>query len=78
MIPTPMLDRIDEIPTVITNFLNHLKMQGYSLGSYHKDSGHYRPTPLSAEQMLAQYYDIDLEEAEKERQALRDRAAKLT
>lgn len=70
---TPALDSIqkarDEGSEVIGAFLEWLQTQGLDICSP-DDWGDMQPERLTSEQMLARYFNIDLDAAEREREAL--------
>lgn len=71
--PTPMLDKMEAVRArsqEIGEFLEWLGQQGYVICC----SGRYPPAPAgkSTEQLLAEYFGIDLEAAERERRAVLD------
>lgn len=68
---TPNLDRMLEVrdkSQAIGEFLEWLQQQGYVVCE--KTSGHYFPALKSTEELLAQYFGVDLEEAEREKRAV--------
>ena len=71
---TPTLDKMKEVheeSQAIGQFLEEMSEQGYCLCKHHNDSRYiYQPIQESLETLLAQYFKIDLKEAEKERQAI--------
>ena len=73
---TPTLDKMKEVheeSQAIGTFLDTMSEQGYCLCQHHNDGKYvYRPVQESFETILAQYFKIDLKEAEKERQAILD------
>ena len=71
--PTPTLDKMQAVHArsqAIGEFLEWLGQQGYVICC----SGRYPPAPAgkSTEQLLAEYFGIDLEAAERERRAVLD------
>ena len=74
MLNTPTLDKIKAVheeSQSIGEFLEWLT-QDHWICDYDKDAGTFFPTYSGIEQLLAEYFDIDLDQAEKERQALLD------
>jgi hypothetical protein len=53
---------------VIGAFLEHLKENGVKLSEWHRNS--LVPIRSSTEDLLAEYFDIDMDKVERERQAL--------
>lgn len=79
MTKIPTLKKMEEIQPFsqkIGDFLDFMANKGYYMCEFIErddyDIDIYSPTFLSREQMLAMFFDIDLVEAEKERQALLD------
>lgn len=76
MPPTPMLDRmkaVRERTQAIGEFLEWLQSRGYVLCS--RTEGEcpdipYLPAAKSTEELLAEYFGIDLDAAERERRAV--------
>lgn len=62
---------------LISRFLGHLESRGIQLSRYHDVPGHpdpqLRPLHTSAQQLIADFFGIDLEAIESERRALLDR-----
>lgn len=76
MVDTPMLDKmlkVKEASQAIGQFLEWLQEQGYVLGKYIDGSDYdpcLAPTYEPIEKLLANYFDIDLNEAEKEKRLI--------
>lgn len=73
-VPTPTLDRMLELKAQsqqLGEFLDWLMHEsGLTLCEYHERGDIFLPTHQNIEQVLAKFLDIDLDAAEKERQAL--------
>ena len=79
MIKTPELDKIKKVSEKsqeIGNFLNWLGSIGYHIAEYKKCGGYEEEQSviiyLNPEQILAKYFKINLDKAEKERQIILD------
>lgn len=72
-IATPTLDRmlsVKEESQKVGNFIEWLRAQGYELAQYGKERGHRDtlfPVHTTTERLLAEYFEINLDEAERER-----------
>lgn len=77
---TPELDKMSAVKhdsQIIGAFLDHISHQGIHLAKYQEGETKYddeqlMPITQSIEQVLADYFDIDLNKVEKERRAILD------
>jgi hypothetical protein len=80
MAETPTLNRIRDVhedSQKIGEFIDWLCTQGYAIAYYPKGEEtrfdqRLSAIPKSTEQLLAEYFEIDLNQAEKERRAILD------
>lgn len=75
MLATPELDKIyaaREHSQIIGDFIETLSKRGMALVAFnpHDDWNPYFPIYSSTEQILAEYFEIDLKKAEKERELI--------
>lgn len=71
-VKTPELDKmlaVKQKSQVISGFIEWLEGQGIELGRYVTDT-RLAPLHMNIELLLAQYFDIDLDEAENEKRAI--------
>ena len=76
--PTPALDKqsqaINEGSETIGDFLEWLKSHGYVIAEYKENRfigvEFLEPAHKSTERLLAEYFDVDLDECQRERDAL--------
>ena len=76
--PTPALDKqsqaINDGSETIGDFLEWLKSHGYVIAEYKENrfsvAGFLEPAYKPTERLLAEYFDVDLDECEREREAL--------
>lgn len=75
---TPMLEKLASVrdqSQIIGEFLDYMNTREIEMCEFQEDrdgDGNYFPTRMSIEEMLALFFEIDLKEAEKERQILLD------
>lgn len=69
-IETPEIDKMRDVrekSQLIGNFLSWLEEEKYSICLWDIKHKEYEPTRLRIEQLLAKYFEIDLDKAEKEK-----------
>ena len=80
---TPELDRLQNVVNdsgVISGFLDWLSEQGWTICETSEDGPRwqdYMPICLASEQLLARYFEIDLNRVEAERRAILEHLRKV-